>query len=290
MLAEEEPIDFMSFYLVENLNNNKIISDINNFITEELTVNDKQATIARQIFAKLNEIYNSEQFFEVDGYRILQKMFTCSFFGKELSVIFNLYDYDNKKVLEHYKQQHIINSNYNDDKNCIVIGIKSINKQFNKNLIYNKISHELTHAMQNTLNKKSNNRLNKNYRLSTKNYNSNNPIIRAISSIFYLCDNREIESFGNGLYAELEEQMNENGLIKFEETDTYRKIERLKKSLNIIKENKDNVEQAIISSFNSQITYKRLVNIGEIGYKKMLVKCGKIIVKFTKDYDKYVRF
>lgn len=280
-------------------NDTPLCEEVNRMITEELTIRDEIVECASEVCGFIRQSFDDSDGWEEisdiaemhDGgaYAVSKQeklmVFNFGLFGKNFTVKVAMFNYADRKSKRHFRKTDGDVNTILDDKSTIVLTVKSIKGNVDWGALYSTCIHEITHGMQFMYEvPKTDQAL---YKAASVFFHSNDNAEKAVGKIVYYSDPHEIAAFGNSLYAELENSFDWTVSVgaNFKATQTHKILDNIRWAVDFAKENRGDVEKTLKSEpINNLISYNHLIGKGENAYNALLRKCGKIIIKYQKDF------
>ena len=295
----DEDYDWNDMLHLYGKNDTPLCEDVNRIITEELTIKKEIIECASEVCDFIHQSFNENEgwneisdivemhdggTYAVSKYEKLL-VFNFSLLGKDFKVKTAMFKYADKKSKRHFRKTDRDVNTILDDMSTIVLTVKTIKGNVDWGALYGTCIHEITHGMQFIYEgPKTDQAL---YNTASVFFKSNNNAEKAVGKIVYYSDPHEIAAFGNSLYSELENSFDWTVSVgaNFKATQTHKILDTIRLAVDFSKENRIEIEKILKSEpINGMISYSQLIRKGENAYNALLRKCGKIIIKYQKDF------
>lgn len=261
---------------------------INSIIKEELGINKKVKKEANNLFEQiLSKLKITNKKIIANGVGHKNFSSTKEIFGEKIHIIVNQFNFSDKGIYNGWVKKEGVKDSCSIDLDnrffSLYIYIYSISGYIEKDQLIDSIFHELNHLFQqiNAQKMYPNSQI---YSKAYSNLKSNIKEKQIPAYIIYISQTSEQDSFANGLYGYLTQNMVIKPTINdISKSPAYERLTELKNDIKFIENNKDN--KLLINSlkeYNLDIDY--LLKIANNALNSFLRKIGKTIIKVKEDF------
>lgn len=274
----------------------EIFEDINRILYEEKGIADEVYSETSNIQLLIREKTPKEGNIDLPGFNFkgFQDLFPIELFGNKATLKITAYYPNNQKEFDFIKQNGWLDctSNISFIGNrpdiSIEVSLVVMSRKILSDTYYETVQHEVQHIYQQLRGEKRFPDTNFYMGVSQRLHTTKDPIENAVTFLMYMMEKYEQDAYANGLFRFIIEKFDNNNSIDslFEQSDAYRKLEKMKKSYQMITDdsNKERVQE-ILDELTESIP--KMPSIKYLGIEKNTNKYPSWM-KFTRSAERSI--